>query len=73
MGIPRSRTENEPKLRSFVMHDRDQSEGLTQQVRPERLKRESCPAISDIVAEKDEAAFEAGQKKVLGMIAANAP
>ena len=56
------------------MHDSNQSEAPTQQLETSAAKtQELSRVLPDITAQKNEEAFQAGQKKVLEMIAANAP
>ena len=56
------------------MHDSNQSEAPTQQLGASAAETQELPRVlPDITAQKNKEAFQAGQKKVLEMIAANAP
>ncbi len=56
------------------MHDLNQSEEPTEQLENSAAQTRELPRVlPDITAQKNEEAFRAGQKKVLEMIAANAP
>jgi GAF domain-containing protein len=56
------------------MKDSNQSEAPTTKLESSFAETQELPRIlPDITAQKNEAAFQAGQKKVLEMIAANAP
>ena len=56
------------------MHDLNQSEELTEQLENSAAETRELPRVlPDITAQKNEAAFRAGQKKVLEMIASGAP
>ena len=56
------------------MRDLNQPEALTEQMETSAAETRELPLVlPDIAAQKKEEAFRAGQKKVLEMIAANAP
>jgi GAF domain-containing protein len=56
------------------MHDLNHSEGLSEHRETSAVETRELPrVVPDSTAQKNEAAFQAGQEKVIEMIAANAP